>query len=93
MSYQSSSKDDLRQSLQSDLARELGCPVDEIPTAVSLEQAGRFVGVTNKNTFHVWKHSKRYPLVWLKRGKALEIGSASLIELRVSQAEMPEVAA
>ena len=93
MSYQDSYKDDLRQSFRSDLARELGCPVDEIPTGVSLEKAGRFIGVTNNNTFHVWKHTKRYPLVWLKRGKALEIGSASLIELRVSQAEVPEVAA
>lgn len=92
MNGQTSVKDELRNSLRSDLARELGCEVDEIPTAVSLEDAGRFVGVTNKNTFHVWKNTKRYPLVWLKRGKALEVGSASLIEMRISQAELPEVA-
>lgn len=92
MTFQASTKNELRESLKQDLARELGCSVDEIPTAVSLENAGRFLGVTNKNTFYVWKNTKRYPLAWLKRGKHLEIGSASLIDMRLIQAEIPESA-
>ena len=86
-------KESLTKSLASDLARLLSCGVDELPTAVSLDVAGEFLGIANRATFHVWKSSRRHPLVWMKRGKNLEIGTTSLIALRVSQADIPQQAA
>jgi len=79
----------LKRSFSATLARIVGCPLDELPAAVSREEAATFLDLKNPKTIDVWKSTQRYPLVFIKVGRRYRVGSDSLVSLMVDRAEIP----
>lgn len=82
----------IRRRAEASLASIVGCKPEQLPAAVSKTHAAKFLELTNEKTLDVWKAQKRYPLTFIKVGRRNKVGTDSLIDLIVGQAELPTAA-
>lgn len=68
-----------------ELAREIGCEAEKLPTTTTKEIACKFLGLKNTKTLDVWRCNGRHGIVMVKVGKYSRPSTAWLIELKLSK--------
>ena len=82
-----------RQRFTEELARDIGCNPDSLPTTTTKAIACQYLGIVNHKTLDVWRCTGRHGIVMVRVGKHSRPATDWLINMKLSSVSIAGAAA